>query len=283
MKTTAMSTTSLFAIVFVLVTATLVGAVSYPQYTDKYVNDFAGVFSSDQISFMRSVLSSLEESTTAQVVVVTVDSLEGMASSQYATELATKWGVGKSDVDNGLLILYAKTENKIFAATGYGLEGILPDSKLGRLLDENYVPLRDSGDVSEGIIKFTESVLQVIEDNSAEVSSGQAGGSDELPPYLIVFFAIMVLIFIVPSAISLRPSKCKTCGQKMKYIKTEPGPMGSGYDYRIYRCPKGHELKVKSYRRSGAFVVAGGGHSGGFGGGGGGFGGGGFGGGGAGR
>jgi len=260
-------------------------AVDFPQYTDRYVNDFAGILNADQISGLRVLLSDIEQNTTAQVVVVTVGNLSGYAPSQYATELAAQWGVGRADVDNGLLILYASTENKIFAATGYGMEGILPDSKIGRLLDQYYVPQRDAGNVPQGIVDFTQAAAGVI--SSAGASEWGSGSASEWPLLPVIIFIVIAAVFMAIMVVSIRASsvKCDRCGLKMKLVRTEPPSWGSaGYTY-VYRCPNGHEKKVRrSYLVAGAAGgVAGRGFGGGFGGGGGGFGGGGFGGGGAGR
>ncbi|HLF53932.1 MAG TPA: TPM domain-containing protein, partial [Candidatus Nanoarchaeia archaeon] len=154
-------------------------ASDLPDWKDKHVNDFAGILGSVQADGMRGLLEGIERDTTAEIVFVS----DGECTSrggpgQYALELFSKWEVGKKDKDNGLLVLYCKEENKIWVTTGYGLEGILPDSKIGRMLDDYYVPLRDSGNISEGIVLFVEQVSQVILDNKEDVLSGQAGARD---------------------------------------------------------------------------------------------------------
>jgi len=267
-------------------------AQQLPEWKDQYLNDFAGMFSAGEASQLRTLLIDVREQTTAQVVLVTVDSVEPLEPSQYATELFTKWGVGDKEKDNGLLMLYAKKEKKFWVTTGYGLEGILPDSKIGRMLDETYVPMRDAGNVTSGMIAFAGDAVDVIIANKDEVLAGNAGGDPfasllKDPVSLIfgflfflpfVFFVFFIGIAAVAARLS-RP-KCKTCGLKMKFVKME------GSD-AIYRCPNGHTLKKKAVRAAYAGGFAAGGLShGGFGGGGfggGGFGGGGSGGGGAGR
>jgi len=267
-------------------------AQQLPDWNDEYLNDFAGMFSAGEASQLRTLLVDVREQTTAQVVLVTVESVEPLEPSQYATELFTKWGVGDKEKDNGLLMLYAKKEKKFWVTTGYGLEGILPDSKIGRMLDESYVPLRDAGNVTTGMIAFAGDVVDVIIANKDEVLAGNAGGDSFLGLLSDPFSLIFSLLFFVPfiffaffiaiAAVVARLSrpKCKTCGQKMKFVKME------GSD-AIYRCPNGHTLKKKVVRTAYAGGFAAGGMShGGFGGGGfggGGFGGGGSGGGGAGR
>src|SRR3989339_1540471 len=199
----------LVSLILVLFFVSLVSAVDLPAYTDKYVNDFASVFSADQVSELRSLFYSVDQDTTAEVVFVSdTECASKGGQSQYAIDLGKAWKVGKADKNNGLLILYCKAENKIFAATGYGLEGILPDSKIGRLLDENYVPLRDNNSVGDGIVQFSKAVAQVIEDNREEVLSGQAGGStDNTVPIGFIVFVIWIIFVIVTSALRKRRKK----------------------------------------------------------------------------
>lgn len=273
------------ALFFLFFLSISVSAQTFPQPQDKYVNDFAGFLDAASVSQLRSLLSAVEQNTTAEVVVVTVPTTEPETPSQYRTELFNNWHIGKAANDNGLLILYAVKEKRIEVEVGYGLEGILPDSKVGNILDEFYVPYRDSNRTVLGIVLATQEFARVINANADEVRAGNAGRSiiqngdiiyfllDNFPFIIIIFF---VLIPIILSSSLIAP-KCKKCGKRMKYVRFEDG-------YEVYRCENGHELKRKKSRYGGVFVAGGfGGGGGGFGGGGGGFGGGGSGGGGAGR
>ena len=189
----------MLAFVLILFSVHIASAVDIPSYTDKYVNDFASVFSSEQTAELRGLFASVDQDTTAEMVVVTDSECASKGGqSQYAIDLMNSWKVGKADKNNGLLILYCLQENKIWVSSGYGLEGILPDSKIGRLLDENYVPLRDSGNVSEGIIEFSKVAAGVIEDNKAEVLSGQAGvAQSSWEDYLPIIIWIILIIWIM--------------------------------------------------------------------------------------
>ena len=153
----------------VIITGTLgiVSAQDVPSYKDKYVNDFANVLNVSQTEELRSLFSSVDTETSAEVVFVSLDTINGEDISQYAFTIGDSWKVGKADKDNGLVILYVRDIEKIWVSTGYGLEGILPDSKVGRLLDENYVPFRGTENFSNGIILFSNAITQVIYDNKA--------------------------------------------------------------------------------------------------------------------
>lgn len=189
----------ILSLVLLIVFSSFVFAAnSFLAPKDKYVNDFAGIFDSNQSVELRTLLANVEQTTTAEYVVVTVDKCAPYSSDQYAIGLLNEWKVGKADKNNGLVAVYCAAEAKIFVATGYGIEGILPDSKIGRFLDENYVPLRDSGNVSEGIIQFSRVVAEEMIANKDEIISGQAGanrngGNSELWDIfaIIVFFLII--------------------------------------------------------------------------------------------
>lgn len=243
---------TIFLLIFSILALSLVSSQSYPSPKDKYVNDFAQVLDIDQQTYLQQLYYNVEQETTAEVTFVSLESINGSDISQYATELATEWKIGKADKDNGLLILYVKDINKIWVATGYGLEGILPDSKVGRFLDDYYVPARDSDNLSQGIIEFSNQVSQELVDNKEEIISGQAPYSEL--KYRFLSWLILIVIFIIISSILNR-------------IARKGQNKGSGMGWFLL------PLFLPSGRSSG---FGGGGFGGGFGGGG-------FGGGGAGR
>lgn len=176
-------------------------AAEFPAPTDKYVNDFAHVFSPEDVQQLRILLNQVEKDTTAEIVVVTVNTTSPYVPSEYRTKLFAEWGVGKEDKDNGLLILYAVTEKRIEVETGYGFEGILPDSKVGRILDEYYVPLRDNGDPIAGVVAATNAYAQVAEENAEELQSTVDFSVNYLAFILgavIVLGLILILVFVSP-------------------------------------------------------------------------------------
>lgn len=260
-----------------LILVTNINAQEFPSPYDKYVNDFAKIFNQEEITELKTILSQVEENTTAEVVIVTIQTSKPLTPSQYRTGLFNKWKIGKVDKDNGLLILYSLQENRIEIETGYGLEGILPDSKLGRLLDKNYVPYRDKKQVNQGIILFTKEVAKIINENKDEIISVKKNELSlnfkilsiiiNLMP-IIFFIIFMIIIFRI---LNTGKKKCNKHNLEMKYLGLIAG-------YYVYECAKGHKEKVlKSFSNSylggrygGGFSGGGfssGGFSGGFGGG----------------
>ncbi|MDR1100854.1 MAG: YgcG family protein [Clostridiales bacterium] len=127
-----------------------------------YVNDFANILSEADRSDILSRATAFNAQNGAQIVVVTVTSLEGQTIEQYANQLFNSWGIGDKDVDNGVLFLVAADERKMRIEVGYGLEGVLTDGTTGYILDEYVVPDFKQNNYSAGIIKGFDKILETI-------------------------------------------------------------------------------------------------------------------------
>lgn len=124
----------------------------FPKATEKFfVNDFADTISEADETEIYSRGVALQQSTTAQAVVVTVDTTDGMEISEYALELGREWGVGDAEKDNGIVVVLATEDREVYVAVGYGLEGALPDSKTGRILDVYGMPHFENDNFSAGL------------------------------------------------------------------------------------------------------------------------------------
>ena len=109
--------------------------------TDRFfVNDFADVISSEDEDRIYQAGVQLYEKTKAQVVAVTVPTLDGMDISDFGVQLGRQWGVGDKEKNNGVLLIFALEERRVRIEVGYGLEGALTDAKTGRLLDQYALP-----------------------------------------------------------------------------------------------------------------------------------------------
>ncbi|HOV70313.1 MAG TPA: TPM domain-containing protein, partial [Clostridia bacterium] len=115
-------------------------AYAIPAKSDKAVNDYAGVLPDSAETDIAEMAVTLKQKTTAEVIVVTVESLEGKDIESYANELAREWAIGAKDKDNGVVILFALNDRKVRIEVGRGLEGALNDAKAGRILDNFAVP-----------------------------------------------------------------------------------------------------------------------------------------------
>lgn len=183
-----------------------------PNYTNLYVNDFANILNTQEKNYLINLYTSIENKTTAEITFVSIEICSPLEPSEYAQKIGDEWKVGKEDIDNGLIILYCKEENKIWLATGYGLEGILPDSKLGRILDEYYVPYKDTNMTSEGILQTSEEIAKILEENKDEISSNNTLNSSKLSEEKETF-----LLYIIPTLIIF----IMLITQIIHFVKTE--------------------------------------------------------------
>ncbi len=124
----------------------------YPKHTKEfYVNDFADIMTQEDEKTIYSQGVALQEKTSAQAVVITIDNTDDKPISEYALEIGREWGVGDKEKDNGIVVLLSKSNNEIYIAVGNGLEGALPDSKVGRIIDDYAMPHLYSKDYSTAL------------------------------------------------------------------------------------------------------------------------------------
>ena len=159
---------SLFAVI-ILIIVPLSGCSSeesgYPKATsDFFVNDFAGVLSDQTKSeiMSRSAALSENEKVKAQAVVVTVKDTGGEDIADYALNLGREGGVGDKDKNNGVVILLATEQREIQISVGYGLEGAIPDSKAGRIIDTYGLPYLKENKFDAGVLEIYRSVINEI-------------------------------------------------------------------------------------------------------------------------
>lgn len=129
---------------------------------DVYVYDQDEIIDDETERKLNKLLIQLESKTTAEVAVITTQSLLGMEIEDYSYKLANTLGIGKSNKDNGVLLLISKNDTKVRLEIGKGLEGCLNDSKCGRILDDYFVPYREKDEYSEGTYQTIQAVASVI-------------------------------------------------------------------------------------------------------------------------
>ncbi len=142
-----------------------ISAATLPNATSYFVNDYADVLSDSDQKAMEQQLTALQRSTSAQLVVVTIATLDGEELSDYSLKLARKWGIGDKEKNNGVLLLFVKDEERVRIEVGRGLEGALPDSKAGRILDTYMLPYykdTEDDDYSTALRETTDSIVNEI-------------------------------------------------------------------------------------------------------------------------
>ncbi len=157
---------------FLLLVPGSVFAYTSPGSSDGYITDFAEILSPETESMLESELAQFTASTTIEIAVVTVNSLDGDDVATYANELFREWGIGKEETNNGLLLLVAPNEREMRIEVGYGLEGVVPDITAGQIIEELITPAFKLGDYDGGVIAGVQALEHVAE-GEVFVSSAQ--------------------------------------------------------------------------------------------------------------
>lgn len=196
---------------FIFVAAVLIcltiSSLSYsdtiPLKPSGYVVDLAGIIDNATESKLTSFLSELEQKTTAQLVILTIKSLEGASLEEFSIEIAhNKWKLGQKDKDNGVLFLIAMAEKKYRVEVGYGLEGILPDSRVGSIGRDFLVPFFKNGEFSKGVYTATLVMANDIASDAGVTISGMPSVQNvpnRKPPSLaskIISFIVIIILLI---------------------------------------------------------------------------------------
>jgi uncharacterized protein len=131
-----------------------------PKPTD-YVSDYAHVMSEGTKQQLDRLCGEVDHEAHAQIAVVTINSLGGEPIEQYAVELEDAWKVGPKGSDRGVIILLALQDRRRFIETGYGLEGILPDGKVGDI-GRQMVPMLRNNDFDGAVTLAVDEISQII-------------------------------------------------------------------------------------------------------------------------
>lgn len=127
-----------------------------------YVQDNAEVLSEPVYRYLQSLGRQLDQKTTAQLAVVTVNSLHGAPLEDYSLQILRQWGIGSKEKNNGVLMLISTGDRKSRVEVGYGLEGALTDSLTGQIQDQYMLPYFRKGNYEEGIVRGYEALAQAI-------------------------------------------------------------------------------------------------------------------------
>ncbi len=166
-----------------------------------YVSDYAQMLSPQMREKLTGLLQELEQKTTAQIAVLTVKTTQPYDDLQYALKVFDSWKIGQKGKDNGALFFVATEDRRVRILTGYGLEGILPDGKVGAILDEFVLPEFREGRFDEGIYKGVWAVALVIAKDAGVELTGDAPVDIErlpgAPSPIALIIALIVIFFIV--------------------------------------------------------------------------------------
>jgi uncharacterized protein len=221
-----------------------------------WVTDLPGRLDPQTVQEINTLIGQLEQETTAEMAVVVIHTLDGRSIEEFAVELFRRWGIGKKEADNGLLFLWSVNDRRVRIEVGYGLEGILPDGKVGSILDTYVIPHFKDEAYDQGVFEGVRILAAVVRNEPIDipVPATESYEEDELPTGLI-----WGLIGLVPvglgSFVGYRKwrrhhkRRCPSCGVKMlrlseadedellDEVKQLEEKLRS-VDYDVWKCPE---------------------------------------------
>ena len=221
-------------VVVVLLAVFVVGALggceeqepeALPTPTEAFfVNDFAQVLTEADAQAVAQAGEALATATKAQIVLVTVENTGNRTLEEYSLAIARDWALGDADLDNGVLLLFTTEGPHSRIEVGYGLEGALPDSKAGRILDTYLVPVyEDPASWSAGLTATYTALINAayaeygLADSQLPLETPEEAGEDVGPAELMMLLPILlVLVFVI-------------FGMRRGLVHVGPGGFGGGY------------------------------------------------------
>lgn len=173
-----------------------------------YIYDEDNIIDDDVEKELNKMLVELEEKTEAEFAVVSVESLLDRSIEDYANNLFNTLGIGKKGKDNGVLLLFSRSGEKVRLEIGRGLEGCLNDAKCGRILDDYFVPYRENDEYTKATEMTVKAVLNVIAEEYEINIQGlekdlpvEDDSDDGLPLWVWIIIILVAIAIVVIGAI----------------------------------------------------------------------------------
>ena len=217
------------------------------------------------------IIDALEREKSIEMAVVVLDSLDGLDPAAAALLLHRRWGVGKRQRDNGIVFLWSPALRKTYVSVGYGLEGVLPDARAGRILDDWVLPSFRAGNFDGGMLQGVQKLADAAREETAwrpeAISPGRATSAVKAPRGNSAWFlAPLGVLVLVSGSMALRPlwrrrpRRCPAGHGKMRLLsETEDDAMltreegleerlGS-VDYDVWVCTQCEQRLVIPYKK----------------------------------
>ena len=185
---------------------TLVGALAltFPQLTGRIV-DQANVISEDARRVIEPKLAELEAKSGIQLVVATINSLEGQEIEPYANGLFRTWQLGEKAKNNGVLLLVAPKERRVRIEVGYGLEGTLTDALAKVIITNAITPRFKTGDFSDGISRGVDDIITVLTTDASEWQKRPSLRVDSEPANDPINWIVMLIVIVIVFLLIVSP------------------------------------------------------------------------------
>ena len=177
------------------VSAQIKDIIASPPKPQKLVNDYTNTLTPQQVEALEAKLYQYDDSTSNQIVIVIVNSLEGYSIDEAAIELGRNWGVGNKKFNNGVVVFVAKTDRKLAIQVGYGLEGVISDLTTKSIREDVINPEFKAGNFYRGLDDGTDEIIKAAEGRytAPEGYHSKSKGSDIWT--IIIIIVVLLIIF----------------------------------------------------------------------------------------
>ena len=158
------------------------------------VIDSTNTLSSYEKKALYDKLKVYNDTTSTEILVMIKNSTYGEDIAMYAINLGHKWEIGGKGKDNGVVVLVAKEDRKLWIATGYGVEHLLTDALSKRIVEQIITPQFKQGNYYEGLDRATSAIMQILNGEYKGTPQGDGGGG--IPVVFIIIFVIVLLIIL---------------------------------------------------------------------------------------
>ncbi|BAW95682.1 hypothetical protein NIES970_05920 [[Synechococcus] sp. NIES-970] len=137
-----------------------INSVPNPRTSGRWVTDMENILNVETEAQINRLITELEAKNGTEIAVVTVPNTADYGSpKEFTTALFNHWGIGKQGVDNGILFMISTGDRRVEIETGYGIEGILPDAKVGNIIDQKIIPQFRVGNFEQGVLDGTKTLV----------------------------------------------------------------------------------------------------------------------------
>ncbi|MGL4716467.1 MAG: TPM domain-containing protein [Aeromonas sp.] len=173
-------------------TTALQAAPDFPPLSGRVVDE-AALMSRQQARQLTQELADFEQRSSIQLVVVSVNDLQGETIEEYGYQLGRHWQIGQQGKNNGVLLLIAQNERKVRIEVGYGLEGALPDAIAANIIHGRILPAFKRGDMVAGIMAGSQSIMQALAGEYQPVEQQKKDTSGGPWLFILVVIGMIVL------------------------------------------------------------------------------------------
>lgn len=229
-----------------------------------WVTDTSATLDAKTVALLNERAAAFERETTSEIAIVVIRSLDGASIEEAAVKLFEMWGIGKKNRDNGLLFLWSTDDRRVRVEVGYGLEGALPDGKVGAILDQYVIPRFKANQFDQGVLDGVDALIAVARNEPLALASPSTESYDrESGGWPVWLQALGATPLGIAALVGFRkwrrrrPRRCPQCQARMTRLDevADDEQLSEGQraeervgsvDYDVWQCPScKHHLTLR--------------------------------------